>query len=211
VADTKVPTKKLIGVDDFGIIQRGLNDVQVCGLGGAFNHAEKCKIIDDAVVFLRSTPAADVTNLMDRAATSSPYFPNTPPGRLPDFYRVIVASRLFQQKAGKPPTLLQLLTILDLIEDARGRDDDYAMLDTATRAVLKYKLTPVEQSWADERLKAIEAAANDVSAPPASSSSSGGGGALAAAAALGTGGFFVGGPVGAAVGAVVGLVVGAKK
>ena len=211
MADSKVPTKKLIGVDDFGIIERGLNDVDVCNLGGAFNHAEKCRIIDDAVVFLRNTPARDVTDLMDRAATSSPYFPNTPPGRLPDFYRSIVGARMFQQKAGKAPTLRQLLTILDLVEDARGRDDDYAMLDTATRAVLKYKLTPAEQNWADERLKAIEAAANDVSTPPSSSSAAGGGGALAAAAALGTGGFFVGGPVGAAVGAIVGLVVGSKK
>lgn len=207
------PTLTLTLAEDFGVIRRGRDDVEVCNLGGAFNHAEKCRIIDDAIIYLRATPARVVTDLMDRAARSSPYLPNTPPGRLPDFYRVIIASRYFQQYSAEAPTLRQMLTVLDLIEDARGRDDDFAMLQTATRAVLKLPLTREEQAWAAERMLAINAAADEPSRepPPVPPTSAAGGGAVAAAVAVGTGGFVVGGPVGAVVGAVLGLALGARR
>lgn len=163
-------TRVLTGVDDFGVIQRGPDDVDVCAGGAAFSHAEKCRVIDDAIVYLRNTSSTELQTLMDRASTGAGnYLPNTPPGRLPDFYRAIIGSRLFYQKTLQPPTLRQLLGVMDMCEDTRNRDDDFAMLETATRAILGYKLTPAEQSWADERQQAIAAA---MQPPPASSSSS---------------------------------------
>jgi hypothetical protein len=199
--------RKLKFGDDFGILERGSNDVELCASGSALKHDEKCKIIDDAVVYLKSPQLTTLAldDLMEKASRGSQYFPNTPPGRLPDFYRAIVALRLYQQKSGKAPKLSAVLTILDLVEDTRNRDDDFAMIDTAVRAVLGYQLDPTETNWAQERLQAVK----NADAGTKMGGSFGVKGVLAAAA-LGAGGYAVGGRVGAGVGLIAGLVVGSK-
>lgn len=183
--------------DDFGILSRG-DDLALCA-GGPLNHPEKCRVVDDAVLYLRSSNEAEIAAVLAAASQSSPNFPNTPPGQLPLFYRAVVTLRLFAQKAGRPGTLKEVLTVLDLVEDTRGRDDDYAMLDTATRAVLGYKLDPAEQAWVEERKGAVLNAGKETT-----------GGGVGAALVLGAGGFAVGGPVGAGVGFVVGLLAARK-
>jgi hypothetical protein len=220
--------KRYISSDDFGVITRGVDDTTLCRAGGAFQHAEKCKIIDDAVIYLGSGMVSGTSiDRIDQMAASSPInFDQAPPGRLPEFYRAVVALRLYNKYAGTPPTLKQVLIILDITNDTRGRDDDYANLDTAVRAVLGYPLTVTEQAWAADRLRAINAAGIDVGdlpknpiggdtgdkknkTPPAAPAAAGGSG-IGAALALSVGGFVVGGPVGAGVGFVVGLLTGKK-
>jgi hypothetical protein len=221
--------RRYISSNDFGVITRGPDDEAVCRAGGAFQHVEKCKIIDDVVIYLGSGMVSGQSiDRIDQMAAASPInFDQAPPGRLPEFYRALVAIRLYNKYAGSPPTLNQVLIVLDITNDTRDRNDDYANIDTAVRAVLGYPLTATEQAWAADRLRAINAAGVDVSDvkkspitnvgtdekppridPPPKTAAGGAG--VGAALALSVGGFVVGGPVGAGVGFIVGLLAGKK-
>lgn len=187
----------LTGVDDFGLVQRGPDDVAVCAATGAFDRTRLCKLIDNAVVYYKTQGPDAITAVFRDMGNFPPGLPNMPPGRIPEFYRIIAAMRFAQEMGGRALTLKELLFVVEAGGGSeRGREDDYYRTRTLVKAVLKIPLTPQEKAFIDTVQGGLAAV--------------GGGGTLAAAAVLGAGGFAVGGPVGAGIGFAIGLLTGKK-
>lgn len=192
---SSIQTLMLTGTDDFGLVQRGSDDVAVCSASGAFNRAEMCKMVDDAIVFYRMQGPEAMNALFTKMGNPPSSLPNMPPGRLVEFYRIIAAMRFAQQLGSRALTLKELLFVVEAGAGDRGREDDFYRTRTLVKAVLKAPLTPEEQAFVQTVQVGLSRAQ---------------GGGLGAAVALGTGGFVVGGPVGAGVGFVLGLLTGGK-
>lgn len=190
-----IQTLMLTGNNDFGLVQRGADDVAVCSESGAFNRAEMCKLVDDAIVYYQMRGPDAMNALFAKMGSPPASLPNMPPGRLVEFYRIIAAIRFAQQIGGRALTLKELLFVVEAGAEDRGREDDFYRTRTLVKAVLKAPLSPEEQAFIATVQTGLSRAQ---------------GGGFAVALAAGTGGFFVGGPVGAAVGFVVGLVAGGK-
>lgn len=184
----------LSGADDYGLVQRGSDDVAVCAASGAYNRSETCKLIDDAVVYVKQQGPQAVDALFQKMGNPPAGLPNMPPGRIPDFYRVLATMRFAQNMGGRALTLKELLFVIEAGGGDRDREDDFYRTRTLVKAVLKLPLTPEEQAFMETVRAALEKAQ--------------GGGGIALPLALAAGGFAVGGPVGAAAGLVIGIVAG---
>lgn len=197
-----VPYITLTTADDFGIVSRGPNDVAICApaAAGAFQRDELCRIVDDAVVYMRSLGKEGVDAVFTKLASPPPLFDNPPmpSGRIPVFYRVVVATREFQRYAQRPITLPELLFILEAVEVPRNRDDDFWTTSTLAKALSGNVLSPEEKAFFD---------GVKVNAPAKTAPS---GSPFAAALTLGVGGAVVAGPPGGIVGFILGLVAGKK-
>lgn len=200
-------------VNDFGLVVRGSDDVTVCGQSGAYDRTNLCKLVDDAIVYYRMQGGDAINELFKKMGSFPPGLPNMPPGRIPEFYRIIAAMRFAQQLGQRPLTLRELLFVIETGGEDRGREDDFYRTRTLVKAVLGSPLNAAETAFMAPRQAALQAArqaaAGGTPPPPPTSAKASGGGA-AAPLALAAGGFLVGGPVGAGVGLAVGLLATKK-
>ncbi len=202
-----VPYIRLEKANDFGVISRG-NDVALCdpAAAGPLRRDVTCKVIDDAIVYSQLLSQGEQAELLADIARVPPGFKDIPAGKVPLFYRVILANSLFRSTAGRAPTLEELLFVLEAVEaQLRDRDDDVYTTTLLVKAVTGNPLAPVEQSY----VNTVSAALDRVKRGEGSASDSGGGG-IGLALTMGVGGTLVGGPAGGVVGFVVGLIAGRK-
>jgi hypothetical protein len=200
-------------VNDFGLVVRGADDVTVCGQSGAYDRTNLCKLVDDAIVYYRMQGGDTINALFAKMGSFPPGLPNMPPGRIPEFYRIIAAMRFAQQLGGRALSLRELLFVVETGGEDRGREDDFYRTRTLVKAVLGAPLNAAETQFMLPRQAALIAARAAASngqppAPPVTAKPAGGG--AAAPLALAAGGFLVGGPVGAGVGLAVGLLASKK-
>jgi hypothetical protein len=194
-----IPLRRFENAEDFGLITRG-DDVSLCSpsRAGASQRDATCKIIDDAVVYTRRLTQDELAALVADMGRYPPGFTGLPAGKIPTFYRAVLAMNQFS-KAQRVPTLGQLLTVLEAVESrVRDRDDDFWATTVLVNAIVGKPLAPNEQAYVDSVLAPPP--------PPATESGS----PIALAVALGTGGVVVGGPAGGVVGFIVGLIAGSK-
>lgn len=208
MASTWPQTQTFTTQDDFGLIDRGPDDVAVCQQSGSFDRTRLCKLVDDAIVYYR-VQGGDVVNALFQQMGNPPArLPGMPPGRIPEFYRILAAMRFSQQLGGRALTLREILFVIEANGDERDRDDDFYRTRTLVKAVMGLPLTEPETTFMKPRLAALQAAheaAVNNQPPPSAKPSSG-----AAPIVLAAGGFAVGGPIGAGIGLAVGLLASKK-
>jgi len=208
-------TIRYADVNDYGLVVRGSDDVTVCGAAGAYDRSNLCKLVDDAVVYYRMQGGDAINALFTKMGSFPPGLPNMPPGRIPEFYRIIAAMRFAQQLGGRPLSLRELLFVVETGGEDRGREDDFYRTRTLVKAVLGAPLNQAEAAFMVPRQAALraarQAAADGVAPPVPPTVKAATGGGAAAPLALAAGGFLVGGPVGAGVGLAVGLLAAKKK
>lgn len=199
-----VPYITLTNSTDFGVISRG-DDVSFCSkaLSGALNRQETCRVIDDAIVYMQTAAPNELEDLQSQMAKAPPGFRDIPSGRLPMFYRAILATRTAQAKGGRSLTLPELTAILEAVEsNDRNRDDDYYTTTLLTLYTVNPNLnySPQDRAYINGAKAALDVAQR----PPAK------GGGIGPALVLGAGGLAVGGPPGGVIGFITGLVAGRK-
>ena len=218
-----IPYIRLEKADDFGVISRG-DDVALCdpSAAGPLRRDVTCKVIDDAIVYSQLLSQGQQAELLADIARAPPGFGNIPAGKVPLFYRVILANSLFKSTAGRAPTLEELLFVLEAVEaQLRDRDDDFYTTSLLVKAVTGNPLAPQEQAYVNtvsvalDRVKRGQAPAPPRppeppphgGLPPVTAKPSSG---IGLALTLGVGGTLVGGPPGGVVGFLVGLLAGGK-
>ena len=202
-----IPYIRLEKADDFGVISRG-NDVALCdpSAAGPLRRDVTCKVIDDAIVYSQLLSQGEQAELLADIARVPPGFKDIPAGKVPLFYRVILANSLFRSTAGRAPTLEELLFVLEAVEaQLRDRDDDFYTTSLLVKAVTGNPLAPQEEAYVNTVSTALDRVKRGEGSPGTAASSG-----IGLALTLGVGGTLVGGPPGGVVGFVVGLLAGRK-
>ena len=209
-----IPLRRFENAEDFGLITRG-DDVSLCSpsRAGASQRDATCKIIDDAVVYTRRLTQDELAALVADMGRYPPGFTGLPAGKIPTFYRAVLAMNQFS-KAQRVPTLEQLLTVLEAVESrVRDRDDDFWATTVLVNALVGKPLAPNEQAYVNSVAPGILSGGPILPPPPPPPpppTAAASGSPIALAVALGTGGVVVGGPAGGVVGFIVGLIAGSK-
>ena len=138
-------TKTLTSRDDLGFVDR-VDEATACeGGNGVY-----CQIIDDASVYYRVIPQGEQENIYQQATEDSTEFPGMPTGRIPAFYRALVAQRRFLNLAGRKPKVGELVRILSVVDGAArnaARVDDAWTTNALIRGLLGLPLSESEQSF----------------------------------------------------------------
>lgn len=159
-----VQTRTFTGQDDFGFVNREDDSTFCAGGNRGF-----CQLVDEAAVYYTKSSPAQRAEIRRVYSAGSPFFAgeNLPPGVIPDFYRLALAREFFDEFGKGTPSLRQLVGVLQLTNEERGREDDYAKLRAAVKAVSGVcDQVPVagqpsgcslaEKSWVAERRSAIQ-------------------------------------------------------
>lgn len=163
-------TRRFSQANDFGFVNRQDDEV-MCAASGAVPYRTVCQVIDDAAIYYATAGEGALLDIRRWYSQSPEFFPGSflPAGAIPAFYRAILARAFFAEFGGANfvPTLRQMIVVLNMVEEPRGREDDYAKTRTAVKAILgvcektfngQPACSPGEISWAAERMNALDRA-----------------------------------------------------